>query len=208
METFEENNGGNLLLIFVRNCELGKVKTRLAKDIGNENALKIYQSLLVHTRDIALDVNAFRMVYYSDYIDFHDTFQNEYFLKDEQHDGDLGQKMEFSLEENFEEGYDHIICIGSDCIELSSEIINRAFEELDSHDVVIGPAKDGGYYLIGMSKLHTSLFRDKPWGTSDLLLDTILDLKKTNLSYHLLETLNDVDEVEDLTEDLKSLVGL
>lgn len=201
-------SAGNLLMIFVKNNEEGKVKTRLAKDIGDKKALEIYNLLLKHTCDIAMEMSCFRMVLYSDYIDFDDLFNNQYFLKDEQSSGDLGERMALAFNENFEEGFDKIICIGSDCYELNSKIIEDAFEKLDDQDVVIGPAKDGGYYLIGMKKYYSDLFKNKEWSTSNVMLDTILDLKKYNLKYSLLPTLSDVDNVNDLNDNLKSIVDL
>ncbi|MGY8953989.1 MAG: TIGR04282 family arsenosugar biosynthesis glycosyltransferase [Flavobacteriales bacterium] len=200
------NYGGNLLMIFAKNRVEGKVKTRLAKDVGDEKALEIYNILLNHTCKIALELSCFRMVVYSSFIDFDDVFNNQYFLKDEQFQGDLGERITHSFKENFEEGFQNILCIGSDCIELTSEIINEAFEKLKSNDVVIGPAKDGGYYLIGMKKLHAPLFINKEWSTSNVMLDTLLDLKKLSLNHSLLETLSDVDDINDLNASLKSVL--
>ena len=197
---------GNLLMIFTKNQEEGKVKTRLAKDVGNRKALEIYSMLLEHTKNVALDVNCFRIVQYSDYIDFDDLFNSQYFLKDEQFQGDLGERLIHAFRENFADGYENIICIGSDCMELSSEIVTEAFEKLKSNDVVLGPAKDGGYYLIGMKRLHAQLFKNKEWSTSNVMLDTIIDFKKLNLSYELLETLSDVDNVNDLKGALKAIL--
>ncbi|MBD80807.1 MAG: glycosyltransferase [Crocinitomicaceae bacterium] len=198
---------GNLLMIFAKNSSEGKVKTRLAKDIGDKKALEIYQLLLKHTRDVALGVNCFRMVVYSDFIDFEDhLFNNHYFLKDEQSSGNLGERLSNSFKTNFEEGFDNIVCIGSDCFELTSEIIEDAFEKLKNNDVVIGPAKDGGYYLIGLKKMHSQLFENKEWSTPNILLDTLLDLKNLNLKYELLPTLSDVDNVDDLDSTLKAVL--
>ena len=132
MDNFEENSGGDLLMIFVKNPEPGKVKTRLASKIGNEKALKVYQYLLKHTREIALQTNFFRLVTYSDFIDYADLFENEYFLKDEQPSGDLGIRLSVSFEENFEEGYDKIVCIGSDCLSLTPSILEKSFSLLDN----------------------------------------------------------------------------
>lgn len=198
---------GNLLMIFVRNPELGKVKTRLAKSIGDGNALKVYKHLLNKTIEESKKVSCFRMALYSEYVDFKDQFNPNYFLKDEQlKDPDLGKRMSFSFIENFNDGFESIVLIGSDCLDISSKIIQTAFEKLNDFDVVIGPANDGGYYLIGMNKSYPFLFKNKEWSTSNVLLDTILDLKSNNLSYHLLEALSDVDTEEDLTPELRNLL--
>lgn len=200
--------GGNLLMVFVKNAVEGKVKTRLAKDIGDTNALKIYHVLLEHTRKVSIEVPCFRLVIYSEFIDFNDRFQNSYFMKDQQQEGDLGQRLEEAFDVNFEDGYDKIVCIGSDCHELNSAILEEAFLQLDKNDLVLGPAKDGGYYLIGMKKTHNRLFRNKEWSTPNILLDTLLDVKEMNLSYHLLPTLSDVDVVDDLNEELRKAIEL
>lgn len=199
-------NSGNYLLIFARNPELGKVKSRLAKSIGPKNALKIYLQLLDKTKEIALKVNCFRVVFYSDFVDFHDIFDPTYFYKDQQYGEGLGERMNNAMTSSFEEGADKVIIIGSDCYELRSSLIQEAFELLNDKDLVLGPAEDGGYYLIGMKKPLTAIFENKEWGNSDVLLDTLLTIKEKGLTFHLLETLNDVDTIEDLPEKLK--IGL
>lgn len=199
-------NSGNFLIIFVRNQELGKVKTRLAKTVGESNALKIYTELLQKTSDIAVKVQCFRVVYYSNWVDFNDMFNPTYFYKDEQVGEGLGERMKNAFENSFEEGASKVVCIGSDCYDLTTEIIEQAFKQLDDSDVVFGPAEDGGYYLIGMKTLITELFEDKEWGNSDVLLDSILSVKQLNKQHNLLQTLNDVDEEKDLPEELRSLI--
>ena len=145
-------NSGNYLLIFVRNPELGAVKTRLAKTIGDKKALEAYNILLEKTKEIALKVRAFRVVYYSNFVDFNDLFNPSYFYKDEQFGVGLGERMDEAVKSSMEEGAEKVIIIGSDCYDLKTEIIEGAFDALSANDVVIGPAEDGGYYLIGMKK--------------------------------------------------------
>ena len=106
-----------------------------------------------------------------------------------------------------EEGAEKVIIIGSDCYDLKTEIIEGAFDALSANDVVIGPAEDGGYYLIGMKKRHKNLFENKEWGTSNVLLDSILTIKEQKLSYQLMPTLNDVDTIEDMPTELKEKLG-
>lgn len=199
-------NSGNYLLIFARNPELGKVKTRLAKSVGEKKALEIYHQLLQKTKDIALKVSCFRVVCYSNFVDFNDLFDPTYFYKDEQYGQDLGQRMNNAISSSFEEDAERVVVIGSDCYDLSAIIIQSAFDALNSKDVVLGPAEDGGYYLIGMKSSNLSLFENKEWGSSNVLLDTLLSIKEVGLSCELLETLNDVDTIDDLPEELK--VGL
>jgi uncharacterized protein len=192
----------NLLMLFVRNPELGKVKTRLAASVGPETALDIYLHLLRHTRDITQHLPCDKVVYYSDKIEQDDLWPNaQYRKKLQQANGDLGNKMEMAFEVAFAEGYTSVVIIGSDCPQLSSEIINQAFEELKTHEVVIGPALDGGYYLLGMKHLHPEFFHNKRWSTEHVFPDTLHDIERLHLSHTLLPYLSDIDRLEDLQEN-------
>ncbi|MTI32124.1 TIGR04282 family arsenosugar biosynthesis glycosyltransferase [Xanthovirga aplysinae] len=188
----------SLLIIFIKNPELGKVKTRLAKDVGDESALEVYLKLLEHTRCVTKEVPVERDLYYSSFIEKDDQWAKKYFTKFLQEEGTLGYKMEKAFEKGFERGYKSICIIGSDCYDLNVDILNQAFEALKSKDSVIGPAFDGGYYLLGMNKLHTSLFRQKKWSTSSVFGDTIEDLESNNVTYTILPKLRDIDTQEDL----------
>ncbi|MDB9708527.1 TIGR04282 family arsenosugar biosynthesis glycosyltransferase [Salibacteraceae bacterium] len=186
------------LIIFVKNPEIGRVKTRLAKTIGDEQALSIYQKLLLYTKEITKGLNADKSVYYSEHIDNNDLWDNMLFSKHLQRGDDLGERMQNAFADAFAQGKERVIIIGSDCLELETYMIKEAFAVLENNDVVLGPAKDGGYYMIGMTAFLPTLFEDKNWSTDDLLMDTILDLKKMNAKYYLLKTLNDIDTIEDL----------
>lgn len=185
----------DLLMIFTRNPELGKVKTRLAKTTGNEAALEIYKFLLHHTFAITEKLNCDKAVYYSDSINPNDLWSVTTYQKKTQKGKDLGERMLHAFYENLS-NYDKVIIIGSDIYELKPEHIEHAFNKLDIHDVVIGPAKDGGYYLLGLKSLTQKIFKNKNWGTSSVLENTLEDLKNENV--HLLEVLNDIDTYEDL----------
>jgi rSAM/selenodomain-associated transferase 1 len=104
--------------------------------------------------------------------------------------------MLHAFKDGFDAGYQKVLIIGSDLYDLTSEIIESAFVELDTNDIVIGPAEDGGYYLLGMNSLHTAIFKNKDWGTSSVRKDTLADLKDKKV--HLLQELNDVDVFEDI----------
>ncbi len=186
----------NLLLIFTRNPELGKVKTRLAKTIGDEAALDIYKYLLNHTKQVTKNLSCDKTVYYSVKVREHDIWDATTYQKHQQEGSDLGVRMHNAFQQAFSTGYEKVIIIGSDLPELTSEHINKAFEKLNSNDVVMGPAEDGGYYLLGMKKLHANIFQHKDWGTSTVRKDTLNDLQ--NESVFLLETLNDVDIFDDI----------
>lgn len=186
------------LIIFVRNPEKGKVKTRLAESIGDEQATVIYRKMLLYTREITKGLNADKCIYYSENVNNNDLWDNMVFNKYLQQGIDIGERMQNAFAEAFAAGKQRVIIIGSDCIELETYMVKEAFAVLESNDVVLGPARDGGYYLIGMRKFLPTLFEDKTWSTPDVLMDTILDLKKMDAKYYLLKTLNDIDTIEDL----------
>jgi len=188
----------NLLVVFAKNPELGKVKTRLAKTVGDKKALEIYLKLLEHTYAVADKTFADKAIFYSDKIEEFDILDYYKFPKFLQKGDDLGERMDRAIGEAFGQRYEKVVIIGSDCYDLTSVIVEDAFKLLDDHNVVIGPAFDGGYYLLGMDRHYSHLFKDKKWSTPDVLLDTILDPKKLTLSYTLLPTLTDVDEEKDL----------
>jgi rSAM/selenodomain-associated transferase 1 len=198
-------NHDSLLMIFAKNPEMGKVKTRLAKTIGDEKALMIYLKLLEHTHAIADKVFADKAIFYSERVQEFDLLDYYKFPKFLQKGDDLGDRMDRAFGQAFGQHYEKVVIIGSDCYELTTEIIEDALAALDTHNVVIGPAHDGGYYLLGMDRHYSHLFKQKAWSTEDVLLDTLLDLKKLKLSYSLLPTLNDVDEEKDLGELNKHL---
>ena len=187
----------NLLLIFTRNPELGKAKTRLAKKVGDETALEIYKFLLERTRNISSEVKtADKAVYYSVKIRENDIWNPEVFQKHQQFGEDLGIRIKNAFKNGFDAGYKKVLIIGSDLYDLSSKNIEKAFHELDTNDVVIGPAVDGGYYLLGMNSLEEKVFKNKDWGTETVRKDTLADLK--NKKVKLLEFKNDIDVYEDI----------
>lgn len=184
------------LIIFTRNPELGKCKTRLAKTIGEEAALNIYKYLLQHTSSVSQHLKADKYVFYSKTIKKNDLWDDTVFRKKLQTGTDLGLRMHNAFSELFGMGYENIIIIGSDLLDLNQNIIEEAFQKLSQHDIVIGPSKDGGYYLLGMNKMHESVFNNKTWGTETVLEDTLNDLQ--NVDVELLEELNDIDTFEDM----------
>jgi uncharacterized protein len=187
------------LIIFVKNPILGKVKTRLAQTVGNDRALEFYKYLLSYTKSVtsSLDIDCF--VFYSDFIDKDDLWDGQ-FKKELQQGDTLGIRMENAFGRIFSLGYKKAIIIGSDCLEITKELIEDSFEELEKVDFVVGPAHDGGYYLLGMHTLHSPLFYDKSWSTSKVFEQSIQDIEKISASYHVLPVLCDIDEVQNLEE--------
>ncbi|MFD0963736.1 TIGR04282 family arsenosugar biosynthesis glycosyltransferase [Pseudofulvibacter geojedonensis] len=187
-----------LLLIFTRNPELGKCKTRLAKTIGNENALTVYKMLLEHTVNITKSLDCDKAVYYSVKVRDNDYWDAAIYQKHQQHGGDLGIRMRNAFSDSFKNGYKKVLIVGSDLYDLTPQHIEDAINQLDNHDVVIGPALDGGYYLLGMKELNQSVFENKEWGTETVRKDTLENLKHKKVS--LLETLNDIDIFDDIKD--------
>ncbi|MEE9407543.1 MAG: TIGR04282 family arsenosugar biosynthesis glycosyltransferase [Polaribacter sp.] len=186
----------NLLLIFTRNPELGKAKTRLAKTVGDETALEIYKFLLQKTRDASSKVTSDKAVYYSVKIRTHDIWDGTIYQKHQQVGEDLGIRMLNAFKNGYNAGYEKVIIIGSDLYDLTTQNIENAFHQLDTNDLVIGPAEDGGYYLLGMNSLEENIFKNKDWGTATVRKDTLADLQDKKV--HLLKELNDVDVFEDI----------
>jgi len=189
----------SLIMVFVRNPELGRVKTRLAKTIGDQAALEIYEILSKHTAEIISEIDSDKLIFYSEKIQDNDIWTVINCKKQIQTKGDLGQKMLDAFQYGFSLGYKKIIIIGSDLYSLRPKHIESAFEQLENYDVVIGPALDGGYYLLGLNSVIPEIFKQKQWSTSSILKDTLSDLKKFNVN--LLEPLNDIDTYEDLKKE-------
>lgn len=188
----------NCLIIFTRNPELGKGKRRLAATVGDQAALDIYNFLLNHTRSITRDLEVTKQVWYSEKVDENDLWDKAVYQKKVQKGQDLGMRMKNAFNTAFQNN-DHVIIIGTDMYDMSKDDLEQAFRQLATHDAVIGPAQDGGYYLIGFKKrLVDGIFENKEWGTATVLKDTLADLK--NVNYTLLKERNDVDVYEDIKD--------
>src|SRR5690606_10428407 len=183
-------------MIFTRPPVLGKVKTRLAAVIGDEAALKIYIFLLEHTVSVTRELDVVKQVYYSEKIIPNDIWNNDVYEKKLQSGNDLGERMQNAFKDGFSNGFKNIIIIGSDLFDLCREDLEKAFGLLQDHDFVIGPAEDGGYYLLGMKRMLPQLFQNKAWGTSAVFQETVKDLREENVAY--LEYRNDIDVFDDI----------
>lgn len=189
----------NALIIFIKNPVLGKVKTRLAKGIGDEAALEVYKELLAITRSVSQEVKASKYLYYADGINDKDDWSIGYFIKRQQVERDLGGRMESAFDEVLQE-HGKVILVGSDCPKITKAIIDDAFEKLNTNDVVLGPSQDGGYYLIGLRRSCPEIFNNIRWSTDEVLSMTIKVIKDSKFEYALVEELNDIDTIEDLVD--------
>ncbi len=187
------------LIIFTRNPELGKVKTRLAKTVGDESALNIYKFLIQHTVEITKDLNVDKYVFYSEEIHKYDAWDFDIFRKKLQSGNDLGERMHNAFVDIFNMGYEMAIIIGCDMFDMNKKDLETAFDALKTNSFVIGPAQDGGYYLLGMKEPQQKIFLNKEWGTSSVLERTLKDLEKEN--HLLLKERNDIDYYEDIADE-------
>lgn len=185
----------NRLVVFVKNPISGQVKTRIARTVGDTKAVEVYQHLLRYTQAVVQQFWGQCVVYYGDFVNPDDGWNG--YKKYEQTGHDLGERMLNAFREQFGAGAQKVVIIGSDCLAITPEHIDQAFEVLDTRDVVIGPATDGGYYLLGMTKLHPFLFNDMPWSQPELGLRTELSLGQHGLSFQRLDQLTDIDEWSD-----------
>lgn len=165
--------------------------------MGDDAALRIYTFLLRHTAALCAGLpDTDKFVYYSEYLGDGRLWDPAVFEPRLQEGPDLGARMEHAFRTAFDAGYQRVVLIGSDLYDLSTDDLSRAFGALRDSPVVIGPATDGGYYLMGLTRPMPGLFRNKAWGTDTVLRDTVEALGKTRP--HLLDPRNDVDYYEDI----------
>ena len=192
------------ILLFARAPVLGRVKTRLVKTLTELEVLCLYKSMFEHVISLLDKSNLAEAQLWLEF----DSSVKSKIIQDlpagfklrEQINGDLGEKMSFAIRQtlSFKES-EFAVIIGVDCPALSYDYLDRALKFLyDGVDLVLGPAEDGGYVLIGMSDNYPEIFEDISWGTSDVLKETILKAEKIGLDYVCLEPLWDVDRADDL----------
>jgi len=190
----------NLLGFFAKFPEPGKVKTRLARDIGPDAATDVCRSIAEYVlkRTSPADSGYRRIIFYAPDAmrqRFREWMPGEVLRA--QSGDDVGERMDNALKELFDLGAEKAIVVGSDIPCLHKGIIEQAFHELDRRDVIIGPAMDGGYYLIGMKCLHPEIFQNITWGTEKVFKETVTIIEKMGLSYGVVATLFDVDNLDD-----------
>jgi len=179
---------------------LGKVKTRLAKTLGDEKALLIYQEMLQKIKETIQYLPFEKAIFYSDEIVKDDIWESSSYKKFVQDGKDIGERMQNAFEKAYNEGFDKISLIGSDCYQITSSIVMDSFRLLNDHDVVLGPSQDGGYYLIAMTGLYNGLFEGKEWSTDKVLDQTKTDLESYGIKHAFVTELNDIDNEEDLKQ--------
>lgn len=202
-----ESDNKNCILFFVKYPAPGKVKTRLAKELGSATAVELYRNFTLDILDTLQNLNInFKIVF--DPPDTRILFQKwlgKNYSYAPQIGQDLGQKMKNAFQQGFSEGFNKVVLIGSDSPDLPEVLLRSALSVLETHDVVIGPASDGGYYLIGFSQkaFLPEVFEGICWSSHSVSMQTINILKKYLRRPYLLPLWHDVDTLD----DLKSLVA-
>lgn len=184
------------LIIFIRNPVLGKVKTRLAAEVGDVKALDLYLRLLQHTFDVTVDIPVEKDIYYSDVIPKDDLWKTSTYQQRIQTGNDLGMRMSNAINATLFH-HDQVVLIGCDCAELDTNSITTAFESLRFVDVVIGPATDGGYYLIGCKSFYPKLFEGISWSTPEVFQQTRAQILELKLNFKVLQIKTDIDTLAD-----------
>ncbi len=191
----------NALLYFVKYPEPGKVKTRLARSIGNDQAAAVYRQLAEQNWRVILRASGMDVIVLFDSADKEAEIRQwlpaccQYWP---QLSGDLGERLTAAFARAFDAGYDHVGAVGSDILGLTPTILEEGFIVLDQYDVVIGPAKDGGYYFIGMSHFMPQLFENIVWSTSEVLTTTKQRVRSLGLNISELSELEDLDEATNM----------
>lgn len=191
------------LIIFARYPEMGKAKTRLIPALGVEGATTLYRQLAEHT---LLQVHQLQLRhavcvevrFAGGTRERMQQWLGQDWMYTEQGTGDLGARMARSLEVAVVSGITRTVIIGTDCPQLNGAILESAFQALDQHDLVLGPATDGGYYLIGLRRFVPELFVDIPWSTAVVFAQTVAIAQQLQLAIAVLPTLSDIDYPEDL----------
>lgn len=189
-----------VVIVFARAPVAGEVKTRLAADIGAAAATAAYVALAERV------VGALRKGTSYSLIVAYTPADGERALRSwlgpgldlrRQVDGHLGARMAAAIDAAFAGRAERVVVVGTDCPTVTPHVVEDAFARLDSADVVIGPASDGGYYLIGMSRLHRALFEDVPWSSTDTLRITLDRARELRLAVAMLDERRDIDTVDD-----------
>ncbi|RHX86218.1 TIGR04282 family arsenosugar biosynthesis glycosyltransferase [Leptospira stimsonii] len=192
------------LILFLRNPVLGRVKTRLAKTLGEQSALAVYEQLLEITKRQLQNLEIPVRLYFDSIPDFVSPDWGKQTSVHLQSGNDLGERMQNAFLETFQNGAENVVIIGSDCPDLETKHIREAFSALRSKDAVIGPAQDGGYYLLALKTVYPEIFKNIPWSGDRVFAITLEKLQLFRKDVWILPLLNDIDEEIDLGPYLQS----
>jgi uncharacterized protein len=190
-------------IVFTRYPEAGKVKTRLIPALGEEGAAALHKKMAEHTIS---QVRALQRLVPGDLevwfvggdLALMQGWLGEDLTYQLQPDGDLGDRMRLAFQSIFDRGYKKATIVGTDCPDLTTEILAQSFDALEDNPIVLGPAIDGGYYLIGLQYLIPELFTGIPWSTANVLQETVKIATDLGMVPTLLPYLTDIDLPQDL----------
>ncbi len=191
----------NIVALMLKAPIAGEVKSRLAKSLGKEAALQAYKQMVEFTIKNVVSAGKIHIHYTpEEQIGLMKSWLGDLFKFMAQGEGDLGDRLKVAAQSEFENWAEKVIFLGGDCPFVTSRMLRDAFEKLGSNDLVIGPAKDGGYYLIGLKIYRPEIFEGINWGKKTVLEETIRQATDLGLTVGLLDELSDVDEIEDWQE--------
>lgn len=188
------------IILFVKHPMPGRVKTRLAAELGDKKAVEIYRELVEAVCDSLRKESVFVTCEPAAELPAIRAWLQPFLPGAEfipQPEGDLGARLTHAFADVFARGFDCVMAIGSDCVELDSMLCEEAFEALSASDCAIGPALDGGYYLLALKKPIPALFHDVPWSSPTTCARTMARATELGLRVHQLPTLGDVDTAAD-----------
>ena len=192
----------NELLIFTRYPEPGTTKTRLAPALGDHGAAEMHRQMAEQTIMMVLSFArgydcSVTIIYQGTSVTSMKNWLGDHRYRT-QCQGDLGKRLDYAFSESFHAHNRAVVAIGTDCPDLDPRLLGNAFDALQTKDLVLGPATDGGYYLVGLTKQHSALFTGVDWGTESVLAQTLEKAAKNNLTNTMLEPLHDIDRPEDI----------
>ena len=197
----------HVLTVFAKDPRIGHSKSRLARSIGDEYAFSVAKALLTDTLEMVRTVNGqggadltTSVFYTPDDVAARDRFAAESpsIGYEPQQGAALGERLINCFDCWFSRHADRVVVIGTDCPTLGADDVENAFSLLGSADVVLGPATDGGYYLVGVASPQPRLFEEIDWSSADVLTQTVARIREQRLSLKLLPTKSDLDHVEDV----------
>ena len=201
----------NLVLVFLKFPDPGRVKTRLAVDLGEQGAAEAYSRLVRRVFEVLEDVAGTEMRVLYDPPERHQAAigwieglasarvrEGLDFVA--QAPGELGERLEKAFEGAFGDGYEKVAAIGTDCVDLSTATFEATWERLTEVEVVFGPSQDGGYYLVGLKEPRAEVFREVPWSSGETLKASLAAAEAAGMRVALLEELRDVDTIDDWRE--------
>jgi uncharacterized protein len=192
------------IIVFQKNPKEGQTKTRLAATIGHPNAMRVYSELVRHAHACIKPLEVDKFLYFSDFVENDPRWADYNCRVQSKHD--LGLRMKNALDEVLSEGYSSAVLIGTDCYHLTTEILQEAFLSLENNDYCIGPALDGGYYLIACTHTDSEVFEGKEWSTETVFQEACESIASIGKTLHRLPALSDVDVESDLGELRKCLL--